>query len=193
MRKRILFFCALAAASVLGAVVAGALVADEPDIAPDMVRPTPVPASASLESVRAADPRGGEPWAIRVHRASGGRTCVAVGVAHGGRLGVVEADGRFSALPLQGPDHCADLQEEPAQFGLAGVRGADGGWRTLLAGVAGAKVSRVTLVEDGKRRTLGLSEHRAFLEAFDGNVSFADVGVEFQLTDGSLKRFGASA
>jgi hypothetical protein len=78
----------------------------------------PVPHSGRLQAIRAADPAGGPPWGIRVFRTApsrsaqtahsgspallrGGRgECEQLGRVVDGKLGVIETDGRFHALPL---------------------------------------------------------------------------------------------
>jgi hypothetical protein len=77
----------------------------------------PVPHSGHLQAIRAADPAGGPPWGIRVFRTahspappprigepallhSGNGVCEQLGRVVDGKLGVIETDGRFHALPL---------------------------------------------------------------------------------------------
>jgi hypothetical protein len=74
----------------------------------------PLPGSARLLALRAADPDGGTPWGIRVYKTNRDAACWQVGRVLDGRLGVLGRDGLlgddglFHELPVQ-VDQCREL------------------------------------------------------------------------------------
>ena len=67
-----------------------------------------LPASVRVLDLRVADPDGGPPWGLRVHRTTRRAACWQVGRVVAGRLGILGGDGRFHELPVQ-HDSCRPL------------------------------------------------------------------------------------
>src|SRR4051812_37262766 len=124
---------------------------------------TPLAGTARVSSVRARDPQGGYPWAIRIARSKTGFTCTTVGQVHDRVFGLVGLDGVFRRLPAELSDACG-------QGGaLVGARVVDGKpVRTIVYGAAGDRLRRATLLTAHGERPLKLGEGGTFVAALSG-------------------------
>lgn len=206
-RRRTRLSLALAAALLLAtcATAAGAtyLVLRASPIAPfadrDLTPEQRVAAGSSrVLDLRAADPDGHRPpWALRVARSRSGLLCGAVGqVADGTEFGIVGLDQRFRAVPEANADACG--QEDPDGVSLLGTRvfAADGDRdvRTVVNGLAGARLERVTVAErGGVPRELPRSPEGAFLLALRGYPEDAQPVVALRWTGGRTARYALAA
>ncbi len=71
-------------------------------------------ASTRLLPLRAADPQGGPPWALRLLATTRGWTCVQVGRVEGGRFGELGLDGAFGGDRRLHPAPAWQIPEEAA-------------------------------------------------------------------------------
>lgn len=81
----------------------------------DTVTVRPAAGSTHLSTVRAVDPDGGPPWALRIGTAPGGLQCLGIGQVQDGRLGLVGLDDRFRAVEPAGADDCG-VAPSPKRF-----------------------------------------------------------------------------
>ena len=98
-RRRIALLVALGALALAAAAWGAASVLSGSAVAPDAVAATPtlgwglpVPSSLSVLPLRATDPAGGPPWAMRLIRTTRGLGCVQVGRLVSGELGALAID-----------------------------------------------------------------------------------------------------
>jgi hypothetical protein len=124
---------------------------------------TPLAGTARVSAVRAPDPTGSYPWAIRIARSKTGFTCTTVGQVHDRVFGLVGLDGVFRRLPGELSDACG-------QGGaLVGARIVDGKpVRTIVYGAAGDRLRRATLLTAKGERDLKLGAHGTFVAALAG-------------------------
>ena len=133
----------------------------------------PIPGSAHLAGLDAADPdAAAPPWDIRISRTRAGETCTAVGQVLDGQFGIVGLDHVFRSLPLGGVDACG--VQSPSGPLLAGARvflgDASTEARTIVNGLAGAGARSVTAYgpEGARKLTLGLDG--SFIAVYRGYV-----------------------
>jgi len=133
---------------------------------------TPLAGTARVSAVRAADPTGSYPWAIRLARSKTGFTCTTVGQVHDRVFGIVGLDGVFRRLPGELSDACG-------QGGaLVGARVVDGNpVRTIVYGAAGNRLQGATLLTARGERDLKLGEDGTFVAALTGYPEDTAAGV----------------
>jgi hypothetical protein len=124
---------------------------------------TPLAGTARVSAVRATDPTGSYPWAIRLARSKTGFTCTTVGQVHDRVFGIVGLDGVFRRLPGELSDSCG-------QGGaLVGARVVDGNRvRTIVYGAAGDRLRKATLLTANGERDLRLGAGGTFVAALTG-------------------------
>lgn len=151
---------------------------------------TPVPSSAHVSSLRAADPRADvAPWTLRVARSDTGFVCSTVGQVADGRFGLIGTDGRFRELAPGVTDSCGQAQQNAATLVgariFAAKRPAD--VRTVISGVAGDTLRRVQLKTSRGTSEVDHADGGTFVAVFAGYPE--DVGAQVTLTfaDGHRK------
>jgi hypothetical protein len=156
-----------------------------------------VPGSSRVLNLRAADPDpAAPPWVLRLARSRTGLECGTVGQLHDGTLGLVGLDRRFRALPEANADACGQAGgKEPA---LLGTRVFDapryGDVRTIVNGVAGEDLARVTVAAAGKPpRVVGHSPEGGFLVAIRGYPEDVAPVVTLRWRDGRTRRYAFAA
>jgi hypothetical protein len=144
-----------------------------------------------VEPLRATDPDGGAAWALRVSRSRTGLVCGTVGQARGAQFGLVGLDGRFRELADSAVDGCG----RPPLIGARvfdARRPAD--VRTVVNGVAGEALRKVTVTAAGRRRALEIGPGGTFLLALRGYPE--DIAIDVRLTFAggrtSMHSFGRS-
>ena len=123
--------------------------------------------SGTVLTLRAPDPEGGQPpWTLRVSRSITGLECSAVGQLDGEAFGLLGLDGAFRALPEANADACG----RPGTLVGARVFAArrPRNVRTVVSGVAGPGLRRVTLEAGGRARTVPHSSEGAFVHVLRG-------------------------
>jgi hypothetical protein len=133
----------------------------------------PLPGSAQLAGLDAADPSSSNPpWDVRLSRTSSGETCTAVGQVFDGRFGIVGLDHVFRAFPLGSVDSCGiDSGHGPLLVGAKDFVGATPSEaRTVLSGVAGNTVRSVTAYGTGAPRRLKLGAQGSFITVYAGQA-----------------------
>jgi hypothetical protein len=148
----------------------------------------PRPGTATVDQLRVPDPNGGPPWGLRISTSRTGLACYAFGRVQDGRLGVVDAAGRFRPLPLAGTGSCGDLAVDPIAFDIRRVATAAGSARTLVGGVAGPEVTRIVAALPLPSRTLVPSKAGGFLLVYDGAVPLSSLGLKAYFKDGKSRQ-----
>ncbi|MBE2317932.1 hypothetical protein DVA67_018265 [Solirubrobacter sp. CPCC 204708] len=112
-----------------------------PEQVPD--EQTPLAGTAVVTPLRAPDPDGGPPWALRVARSKTGFTCTTVGQVRDNVFGLTGLDGVFRRLPGELSDACG----QGGTLTGARVMAADElrDVRSVVYGVAGERLRSVTL------------------------------------------------
>jgi hypothetical protein len=182
-RLRTLVLAAALLLAVAGTAAAGTLLALRGSVIPGPAerdagpQQTPAPGTSRVEPLRATDPGGGAPWALRVSRSRTGLVCGTVGQARGAQFGLVGLDGRFRALGDSAVDGCGHPP-------LIGARVFDArhpaGVRTVVNGVAGTGLRAVTVIAAGRRRTPRIGPDGSFLLALRGYPE--DIAIDVRLT-----------
>jgi hypothetical protein len=145
------------------------------------------PGSSRVLDLRAPDPdAAAPPWALRIARSETGLLCGTVGQAHGGQFGIVGLDRRFRTLPEANADACGAPP-------LLGTRvfdaDDDADVRTVVNGVAGAELERVTIaVRGGPPEAVEHSPEGGFLRAFAGFPEDLQPVVVLRFADGRTRR-----
>jgi hypothetical protein len=158
---------------------------------------TPVPGSSRVEPMRARDPGGGPPWALRIARSKTGLVCSTVGQVVDGSFGIVGLDGHFRALPATAVDGCGRVR--PNATSLIGARVFDAprraDVRTVVNGYAGPELRAVSVEAGGSRRTPPVGPGGTFILAVRSYPEDIGIRVELRFADGHVERhvFGASA
>jgi hypothetical protein len=109
----------------------------------------PAPRYRQLAQATARDPRGREPWGLRVFHGATGDTCVVLGRVVDGRLGVIRR-GQFRELPTRTGGVCAPLASHhiimtARHYAPATI--ADG--RTAVYGIVDRTVTSLRIRHDG--------------------------------------------
>ena len=106
------------------------------------------PGTSRVLNVRAAD-GDALPWTVRVSRSVAGLDCSTVGQMRGADFGLVGLDGVFRTVPEANADACGDPDRLLGErvFAARDARNV----RTVVYGVAGAGLERVTLTPAGGR------------------------------------------
>jgi hypothetical protein len=165
--------------------------------ADDTVTVWPRDGVSRVAPVRAADPAGGPPWAVRVGGAEGGLVCAAPGQVRGGAFGIVGRDDRFRELPAQVGGGCVSAPSAGrpivAARAVAGdARGSAGlptTGTTVVYGLAGpAARSVVVRPAIGPARPLELSHDGAFVVALRGLPDQTQPVVDLEWRDGARRR-----
>ena len=182
---------ALLAAVALSAALASPIAPFAPsDTTPEQ---RVAPATSVVSTLRAADPESGLPaWTLRLARSETGLQCSTVGQVHEGAFGLVGLDGAFRALPEANADACGD---PGTLFGtrVFAARRAEN-VRTVVYGVAGAGVSRVTVtVAGGRPRTVPHTGDGAYLAVLRRYPEDAQPVVRVERADGSARTFASSS
>jgi hypothetical protein len=195
---RSLLLAAALLLAVAGSAAAGTLLALRGSVIPAPAerdagpQQTPAPGTVRVEPLRAADPAGGPPWALRVARSRTGLLCGTVGQARGGQFGLVGLDGRFRVLAEGVVDGCGHAPMIGTRV-FAARRPAD--VRTVVNGVAGPSLRSVTVAAAGRRRSLEVGPDGSFLLALRGYPE--DIGIDVRLVFAGGRRevhhFGRSA
>src|ERR1044072_8484964 len=170
-----------------GVGISNVLGAGEPAPPWDGIPPTGdlagVPGTDTLEAT-VADPKvKGRDWAVTVFRSKGGQTCVARGRKQGDQVGEVGPDGRFGAYPIEDGATCVDLNVVPA--GVQITESKVGDRRVTVHGVAGPKVTSISLTVNGVTEDLPLGPRKAFLAVLGPEVNPKSLKVVAKLKDGS--------
>lgn len=145
----------------------------------------PLLGSDRLSGVRVDDPGAGLPWGLKVFSSQSGRQCVVMGRVQAGELGAVST-GTFQALPLSGPQQCADFDGRRRPIMLQQISAnpaiAPDEQRTVLFGIASEIVTKVQLEHDTESRTLVPDSDRLLLAVFEGAP---DIVTTVYFTDGT--------
>jgi hypothetical protein len=190
----VLLIAASSAATTLLVLRGSPIPAPSPrDVPPEQ---TPVPASARVAPQRAADPGAGPPWALRIAQSRTGLLCSTVGQVVGGQFGLVGLDRRFRTLAAGIVDGCG--QERHNAASLVGARVFDAhdarDVRTVVNGVAGPQLRRVTLQAGRLRRDVPVGPGGVFVTALRGYPEDLGIRVALMFADGHVERhpFGVS-
>jgi hypothetical protein len=171
---------ALLAAAALGA----ALIAP---VAPADTTPEQrvAPATSAVTTLRAADPERGQPaWTLRLARSQTGLQCSTVGQVRDGEFGLVGLDGAFRALPEANVDACGEPGALLGERVFAARRVEN--VRTVVYGVAGAGIARVTVaVAGGRPRVVPHTDEGAFVAVLRRYPEDAQPVVTIARADGS--------
>ena len=141
--------------------------------------------STVLAPPRSADPAGGPPWALRLTRTQTEQTCTTVGQVRDGVFGIVGQDQVFRQIPPAVVDACGRGLLLGSRIVSARTATAT---RSIVYGVAGSGVRRVTLITSTARRRLVLGERGAFVAALRGYPEDTAARVELIARDGSVTR-----
>ena len=144
--------------------------------------------SGTVLTLRTADPeRGQPPWTLRVSRSVTGLECSAVGQVEGAAFGLVGLDGAFRELPEVNADACArpGALIGTRVFAARRLRNV----RTVVSGVAGPGLRRVTVEAGGRARTVPHSSEGAFVHVLRGYPEDAAPAVTLELSDGTRRKW----
>ncbi|HKH78602.1 MAG TPA: hypothetical protein VJ996_01195, partial [Solirubrobacteraceae bacterium] len=147
----------------------------------------PLPGSAHLAGLDAADPESSNPpWDLRLSQTRSGETCTAVGQVFDGHFGIVGLDHVFRALPLGSVDSCGtDNGDGPILVGAKDFVGSTPGQaRTVLSGVAGSDARSVTAYAGGAARRLKLGPQGSFITVYAGEAEEIRPRVMIAMRDG---------
>ncbi len=143
------------------------------------------PASSAVTTLRAADPESGQPaWTLRLARSETGLQCSTVGQVSDDAFGLEGLDGTFRVLPEPNVDACG----EPGTLLGARVFAARQveNVRTVVYGVAGAGVTRVSIaVAGGRTQVVPHTAEGAFVAVLRGYPEDAQPSVTIARADGS--------
>jgi hypothetical protein len=164
--------------------------APDPSQVPD--DQTPLAGTAKVSTVRAADPGTGLPWTVRVARSKTGFTCTTVGQVRDGVFGLTGLDGVFRRLPGELSDACGQGGTLTGARVLAADKPAD--VRSIVYGVAGAKLRGVTLEAATGNRALRIGPDGTFVAALRGYPEDNAVAVTLRFAGGRTEHhnFGAA-
>lgn len=140
----------------------------------ESVAVAPAAGTERIASVRAEDPDGGPPWAVKVGRAEPGLVCLNVGQVQGGQLGIRGLDGRFRTSAVGGADQCAvrPVNDELLANGRTFVGRTRAGSTSVVYGLVGPDVERVVVrYPDGASARLPLSPDGVFVIARRGSLT----------------------
>ena len=148
-----------------------------------------VAGTSAVSTLRASDPeRGRLPWTLRISRSETGLQCSTVGQVQDSTFGLAGLDGAFRALPEANADACGEPGTLIGARVFAAKRTRD--VRSVLYGVAGAGVAKVTLtVAGGKPRTVPHTADGAFLLALRGYPEDAQPVVTIRRAGGATSTF----
>ena len=195
-RRVALGFCvALPIAATSGAATAvvlrqAVISAPDPSQVPD--EQTPLAGTATVSSVRAADPGRGFPWALRVARSKTGLECTTVGQVHDGVFGLTGLDGVFRRLPGDLSDACGQGGTLTGARVLAADRAAD--VRSIVYGVAGDRLRAATLQTASGERALRIGPGGTFIAALRGYPEDQSAALSLRFAGGRAEHhnFGAA-
>ncbi|HEV3002232.1 MAG TPA: hypothetical protein VGW75_15930 [Solirubrobacteraceae bacterium] len=156
------------------------------DVAPEQ---RVAPGTSRVVELRAADPdRRALPWALRVSRSDAGLLCTTVGQVRGEEFGLVGLDGRFRAIPEANADACGDEGAMAGARAFAARRTRE--VRTVVNGVAGDEVERVTVAASGRSpREVPHTPEGAFLHVLRGYPEDVQPVLTLERRDGSRRRY----
>jgi hypothetical protein len=180
-----LLIATAAAATTLLVLRGSPIPAPDPrDVAPEQ---TPAPGTARLVDLRAEDPGGGPAWGIRLSRSRTGLVCSTVGQIVDAEFGLIGLDGRFRSIPERIVDSCGEPRRNAAS--LVGARVFDArrraDVRTVVSGVAGDELRRVTVEEGGgPSRELAIGDDGTFLGVLRGLPEDLQIVVTLSFADG---------
>lgn len=191
---KLMLIVAIGLATLGGAAAAEVLV--EPSEPVELVsvpgRLQPVPGSDRL-AARAADPAAGPRWAVRSYRNRGGEVCADFGREVDGRIGLISV-GEFRERRLsEGSGNCGDPAAASGLLAAATVYPDDPTTaeaepaRTIVHGIASARVADVVVEWDGESQKIALSPDGAFIAVADGERKRIRLTVRYR--DGSEAEF----
>jgi hypothetical protein len=177
-------------AAALGVSAASALVPTPDALAPQSA--VPVAGSERLGPT-AADPLGGNDWALRTYTSTSGGNCVEVGRVSDGRFGQIDAAGAYREQPLDASGTCGDLAAEPVIVAInAYPPRADRGAQTVVFGLASPAVAGVLVQRPGEaiaaRPAIGATG--GFLLPLAGTIAASELPVTVTLDDGGRRVYG---
>lgn len=141
--------------------------------------------SGRLLALRAPDPAGGPPWALRLTRSETGQTCTTVGQIKQGAFGIVGEDRVFRRVPPAISDACGTGLLVGARI-VAGT--TPRATRSVVYGVAGSGTRTVTLTTTGGARTLKVGPRGTFVATLRGYPEDTAARLEITQADGRAVR-----
>lgn len=196
---------ALATLATFTATAAVALTAATGSPVPDFARGDtanvfPSAGSTRITDVRAPDPTGGPPWAVRVGGSDGGLVCVGVGQVQGETFGIRGNDGTFRAVPPFGNDQCGPAPRVGSPLvQLRGFGGPDArrpaGATSVVSGAGGEHLRSVRVsIAGGEPRSVTVGDGGTFVLAVPGWPEGAAPKVDLAWDDGTRRtvRLGRS-
>jgi hypothetical protein len=188
MRRRIGMACAVLVAVVAGVGSASALVGgngQDTINGPEAVQPD---GQGAAVVTLAPDPRGRQPWAVRVYRSQAGLTCPEAGRTDDGDFGQVDSDGKFRPLDIEAAGSCADLDKAPMSLAINHypANGTEAA-RAVIFGVVSPGVRSLSLKLAGGTRPLAVTSN-AFL-AVTTESDLEGAALDAMLQDGSNKTY----
>jgi hypothetical protein len=174
------------------AVVLREAVVTAPDPAQVPDEQTPLAGTARVIPLRAKDPGGGLPWALRVARGKTGFTCTTVGQVKDGTFGLTGLDRVFRRLPGELSDTCGQGGTLTGARLMAADKRVN--VRSIVYGVAGAQLAAVTLTTAKGDRPLEIGPGGTYITALRGYPEDSLAGLVLRFRDGRTERhaFGAS-
>lgn len=136
------------------------------------------------------DPGGGPPWAVRVRTTPAGQRCVTVGRTDGRAFGPVDAAGQILDAGPSFSGSCADPGGGPLQVALARYADSAGaGPRSVLFGVADARVASVAVTQPTGIETITPDRYRTFVVVCEEMTSDQAWTMVATLTDGTQHEY----
>jgi hypothetical protein len=201
--RRSLLLAAALALIVAGSAMAGTLYVlrgspipapEERDAGPAQ---TVAPGTSVVLPLRADDPAGGPPFAMRIARSRTGLICATVGQIEGGDFGLVGLDRRFRPLAEGAVDSCGERRDNAASLVGARVLDADrrADVRTVVSGIAGPNLRSAQVRTGATTRTLELGPGGTFISVIRGYPEDVGVRVRLRFADGHVESepFGTSS
>jgi hypothetical protein len=152
---------------------------------------TPVPGSSRIAPMRAADPGGGPPWALRVARSRTGLVCSTVGQVVDGEFGLVGLDGRFREFSERSVDGCGRTRRNTVSLAgervLYARRAAD--VRTVVNGFAGPTLRAAEVEAGGTKHPVPVSADGEFVHALRGYPEDVGVRLRLRFADGHVENY----
>ena len=150
------------------------------------IHATPVPGSSKVEPMRARDPGGGPPWALRVARSKTELVCTTVGQVVEGEFGIVGLDRRFRPLSETAVDGCGQLRRNATS--LVGARVFDAprrsDVRTVVDGFAGAELRSVSITAGSSARSVPVGPDGTFVAVLRGYPEDIGIRAVLRFADG---------
>ena len=191
MRRAVVLFVLMVAATGAGIAAASTLVSGEPSFEPAPEHLLPGPAELTV-GARAPGAAAGPEWAVRTYVSRTGLLCAERGRLVGDVFGDLDEDGELEPRPAGPTGVCGDTDRDPVVAGVERIAAqGDVPASTIVFGASSGRPRAATILPVGGAPPVDLpiGARGSFIAVFEGLRDPPTLPLEVTLADGRTLRF----